>query len=305
MQIADCTVNTAWYATTALFFGVLWRPRTWAGMVAAALLACYATSSEIVAFIYAPLLAIRLIALPRWREHAVTAGWLAGLLLQVPVVLGTYARHTQRLVRLAPPRQAVAFYLHNVVLRVPGWRISVHLVHVAGYNGATAVVGALLAAMVGWALVTGTRAVRMFTAAALVTGFAQTIFVAMVSSWVVDQQATSSFLPAARYCTVPIVLIDAIAIVAVDSYARRATAAGRVRASSIRGPIAAATLACALAAGWVTDFRYIEGRGGAHPWQPVARSWLESCARSRTGEITIPAWGQEATATVECSRLRR
>ena len=51
-------------------------------------------SSEILALIYAPLVLLRVVALPRWREHAVTAGWLAGLLVQVPVVLESYAQHT-------------------------------------------------------------------------------------------------------------------------------------------------------------------------------------------------------------------
>ncbi len=79
LDIIDSGVDSPWYAMAALFFAVLWRPRSWPGMLAAALVAGYASSSEIVAIIYAPLLLIRLIALPRVREHAVTAGWLLGL----------------------------------------------------------------------------------------------------------------------------------------------------------------------------------------------------------------------------------
>ena len=103
IEIADSAVGSPWYVLVALFFGLLWRPKNWAGMTAAALVAFAAASSEILVLIYAPLVLLRVVALPRWREHAVTAGWLAGLLLQVPVVLESYARHTQRVTHLARP----------------------------------------------------------------------------------------------------------------------------------------------------------------------------------------------------------
>ena len=77
IEIADSAVGAPWYVLTALFFALLWRPKNWAGMTAAALVAFAAASSEILAVIYAPLVLLRLVALPRWREHAVTAGWLA------------------------------------------------------------------------------------------------------------------------------------------------------------------------------------------------------------------------------------
>jgi hypothetical protein len=117
IEIADCTVGSPWYVLTALFFGLLWRPKRWAGMTAAALVAFAVTSSEILALVYAPLVLLRVIALPRWREQAVTVGWLAGVLVQVPVVLESYAQHTQRVTSLAKPVQALGFYFHNVALR--------------------------------------------------------------------------------------------------------------------------------------------------------------------------------------------
>ena len=88
LEIIASGVNSPWYVLAALFFAILWRPRSRAGMLAAALVACYASSSEIIALTYAPLLLVRLVALPRVREHAVTAGWLLGLLLQLPVTTG-------------------------------------------------------------------------------------------------------------------------------------------------------------------------------------------------------------------------
>ena len=155
IEIADSAVGAPWYVLTALFFALLWRPKNWAGMTAAALVAFAAASSEILAVVYAPLVLLRLVALPRWREHAVTAGWLAGLLVQLPVVLESYARHTQRLRSLARPVQSLGFYFHHVALRALGWRVSVRLVQIAGLNGATVIVCAILVAGLCWALVTG------------------------------------------------------------------------------------------------------------------------------------------------------
>jgi hypothetical protein len=221
LDIIDSGVDSPWYAMAALFFAVLWRPRSWPGMLAAALVACYASSSEIVAVIYAPLLLIRLIALPRVREHAVTAGWLLGLMLQVPVVVLSYTQHKQRLGALATPGQAVAFYCHNVILRALGWHLSIWLKSAAGYNGATAIVGALVALAIGWTVVAGDRPVRLFAVIALLTGFVQTIFDATISQYVIFQQPTPTFMAAARYSTIPVLLIAATGIAAVDSYIRR------------------------------------------------------------------------------------
>jgi hypothetical protein len=231
LDIIDSGVDSPWYAMAALFFAVLWRPKSWPGMLAAALVACYASSSEVVAVIYAPLLLIRLIALPRVREHAVTAGWLLGLLLQAPVVMLSYTMHKQRLGALATPGQAVAYYCHNVILRALGWHLSIWLKSAAGYNGATAIVGALVALAIGWAVVAGDRPVRLFAVIALLTGFVQTIFDATISQYVIFQQPTPSFMAAARYSTIPVLLIAATGIVAVDSYIRRHRAARETSAA--------------------------------------------------------------------------
>jgi hypothetical protein len=292
LDIIDSGVDSPWYAMTALFFAILWRPKSRVGMFAAALIAFYACSSEIVGFIYAPLLLIRVVALPRWREHAVTVGWLTGLLVQVPIVMSSYG---QRIRTLSTPGQAVAFYCHQVVLRALGWRLSLHLIAIAGYNGATVIVGAVLAAGIGWALVTGDRVVRVFVVVALVTGFVQTVFEATITHYVVYQVPTSIFLPAARYSTIPIMLIDAIGIVAVDAYIRR---------RAIAPLLTAGVLTCVLAFGWSTDFRYQTTRSTHPPWQPYAHSLLDACARSKTGKIDISRWGGHPVP-VECSRLLR
>ena len=344
IEIADNGVNSPWYALVALFFGLLWRPKGWAGMTAAALVAFAASSSEILALIYLPLVLLRLAALPRWREHAVTAGWLAGLLVQVPVVLESYAQHTQRLRRLTRPVLSLRFYFHNVALRALGWRVSLHLIQIAGFNGATVIVCAILAAGTCWALVTGTRHSRMFVAVALIMGFVQAVFGATVVGYVTTQQYFFDFEGGSRYSAMPIMGMTAAAAVAVDAYLRRQAegkpaggepaegkpaegkpaegkpaegkpAEGKPAGGERAGRIplvrltpaalaAVATLACVLALGWITDYRYTTERMAWGRWQPKAERLLASCERSTSGVITTWAWG-ESTITLPCSRLHR
>ena len=66
---------------TGLFFAVLWRPQTRIAMAVAAAIAFAASSSVPLVVVCAPLLLIRAFTLPKFREHAVTVGWLAGWLV--------------------------------------------------------------------------------------------------------------------------------------------------------------------------------------------------------------------------------
>jgi hypothetical protein len=307
MEIADSIVGSPWYVLTALFFALLWRPKSWAGMTAAALVAFVAASSEILALIYAPLVLLRVVALPRWREHAVTAGWLAGLLVQAPVVLDSYARHTQRVRHLARPVQALGFYFHNVALRAFGWRVSLRLVEIAGLNGATVIACAILVAVFGWALVTGSRQVRAFVAVALIMGFVQTVAAATVVPYSAGH--SYNYEAGSRYSTMPIMAMTAAAVVAVDAYLRRRAMHGGgdrilLLRRSPRALTAVAALACVLALSWLPDYRYASARVSpwGH-WQPVAQRMLTACEHSTSGQIKTWTWG--GTITIPCSRLRR
>ncbi len=310
MEIADSGVGSPWYLTTALFFGLLWRPKGRAGMAAAALVAFAAASSEIFVVIYAPLVLLRVVALPRWREHAVTAGWLAGLLVQVPVVLDSYAQHTQRIGGLAKPVRSVEFYFHNVALRALGWRVSLRLVHLAGLTGATIIVCAILAAGFCWVLVTGTRQVRVFAAAALITGFLESVAATTLVPYVIRQPYRLDFEGGSRYATVPIMAMTAAAVVAVDAYLYREASAEGVSGilplvrRSPRALAVVTALACVLALGWLPDYRYVTPRDHWGHWEHVAERMLNVCEHSATGTITTWTW-YHRTITIPCSQLRR
>jgi hypothetical protein len=301
LEIADNGVNSIWYLLVALFWAALWRPRTRAGAVVAAVVAFAAAASSSLALLFAPLFAARAAVVPRrLREHAATAGWVLGCLLQILAIL------TSHLSRLAPhdPLNAVLYYAHEVLLPALGWHLSWHLRDLAGLTGATVLAGGFIAVVLAGVLATQARRCRVFVIAAVVTGLVFTAVSAAFAWGGPGQPVTIAVEHGARYSTVPILLLDAALIVAADAYAGRWWPRPRAVA-------AVAALIAVLAAGWATDFRYpvrhFDGRASA--WAPTAGAWLRYCHHRPGGTITVtfPDWwgtGQLAT-TFSCSSLHR
>ena len=108
----------------------------------------------------------------------------------------------------------------------------------------------------------------------------------------------------------PIMAMTAAAAVAVDARLRRqAIAGGGDRIPLVRQSpwalAAVAALACVLALGWGSDYRYATERTSPWGyWKPTAERMLTACEHSTSGQITGWAWGQ-GTITIPCSRLRR
>ena len=220
IEVVANPTNSQWYLMCALFFGVLWRPRSRAGKAASALVAFLTTSTNPIALIFAPVLAIRLIVLRRPREHAVTAGYLAGWIPQALVIVSTYGAGTQRITRTATIGQTVPYYFHWVPLRALGWHLSWRLSQVAGWNGATVIIGVVVLAVLGWAMTQGRRA-QAFVVLAVLLGFVQTILSATITPIATVSAPTSNWEMASRYTLMPIIALDAAAIVGVDALAAR------------------------------------------------------------------------------------
>jgi hypothetical protein len=297
LEIADSGVNSPWYLLFALFWAVLWRPATRAGRAGAAAVGFVTAASTTMSIIVAPLLLARVLALPRLREHAVTAGWAAGCLLQLPYVLGNLAGAGSRAAHPASPGGVLAFYGHGVVLPALGWHLSWRLQALAGRNGATLILGAVLAAFFLWALITQRGHARVFVVAALLTGFLFTAFGAALSSQVTTFRVTENGEAGSRYTTLPIFLMDAAAIVAVGSFA----GGGRHR---LRTVAAVTALAGVLSVGWVTDFRYHGNRSNATNWPPTAAAWLHACQHAPGGVISERT-GPGIWKEIPCASLRR
>ena len=297
LEIADSGVNTPWYLLFALFWAVLWRPGTRAGMAGAAAVGFLTAASTTMSVVFAPLLLARVIALPRLREHAVTAGWAVGCVLQVPYVVSNLGSAQSRVANPASPGRVLAFYGHEVVLPALGWHLAWRLQAFAGRNGATLIIGAILVVVFGWALLTQRGQARVFVVAALMTSFLSAAFGATLRSGVTTSPVAENFESGSRYTALPIFLIEAAAVVAVGSFIGH----GQQR---LRTVAAVAALVGVLSVGWVTDFRYQGLRSGTTNWSPTATAWLHACQHTPDGVIREPTGGPPRPA-IPCASLRR
>lgn len=86
-EIAANSANAHWYLVLAAAVCVVWRPRTAAGGLLAGTVGLLASSTDPLTGLLLPALVVRVVALPRWRENAITVGVLAGLVVQVGALL--------------------------------------------------------------------------------------------------------------------------------------------------------------------------------------------------------------------------
>jgi hypothetical protein len=302
MEIADSTVAVSFYLLLALFWAVLWRPRTRTGKAAASLVAFITAASTGIAILFAPLLAIRLIVLRRWSEHTVTAGWLAGCLVQLPLVLEAYAQGQSRLAgsglsagknnRLG---DSLAFYAHDVVLRAIGWHLSWRLESLTGRDWATAIIAVALAVVIAVIMVTQAEA-RPFVVVALLTGFVFSMVSTILTPWVAALPVTIQSEPAARYTALPIFLIEAAVIVGVDCALRKRRGVRERHGLGqwypqvgLRPALAVTALLAVLATGWAVDFRYqgIRAKSYSARWSVWVDNFRRQCRDSPSGEIRM------------------
>ncbi len=326
MEIADSTVAVSFYLLLALFWAVLWRPRTRTGKAAAAVVAFVTAASTSIAILFAPLVAIRLIVLRRPSEHAVTAGWLAGCLVQLPLVVESYVQGQSRLAGWGPSAgknnrlgDSLTFYAHDVVLRAIGWHLSWRLEWLTGRDWATAIVAVALAVIFGVIMVTQAEA-RPFVVVALLTGFVFSMVSTTLTPWVAALPVTIQQEPAARYTALPIFLIEAAVIVAVDCALRKRHGVrerhGLGQGSpqmGLRPALAVTALIAVLATSWAVDFRYkgIRARSYSGRWSVWVNNFRHQCRDSPSGEIRMhisPAGIlRKKTATylvIPCDRVR-
>ena len=269
IEIANSGVDAQWYLMFALFWALLWRPRSRRGKAVAAVLAFLAMASNILNLLYLPLVVARLVALPERKEHAVTFGWLAGIVFQIPGILESREPH-----RLGPVPAAFHFYgQHVLVAAVAGWRLALGLQNLIGVPACIVIAASVVTAVAGWALWQGGSPVRSLTAAALVMGLILTVIPVLLRYWVGPAASDARWVPGSRYTTSAILLIDVIAIAGADAFLRRA--GGRVG----RGAVVL-LLVVGLGIGWSTSFRYLNVRSGNAPWSQTWSSFDHALGQS-------------------------
>jgi hypothetical protein len=136
-------------------------------------------ASSPLALLFAPLLAARAIVVPhRIRENAVTVGWAIGCLLQVPFIMASHVSRTAH----AAPANSVTYLARDVIRPALGWHLAWQLRAAFGPDGATLIVGGLLAVILGLAVATQARQCRVFVVTAVATGLVFTFVAATLSA---------------------------------------------------------------------------------------------------------------------------
>jgi hypothetical protein len=296
LEIPDSGVGAPWYLLIALFWAMLWRPRSNGGKALAAVIGFLTAASTILSIVLLPLLLVRVFVLRRFRDHWVTAGWVVGLLVQAPFVIQGITGGNSRASKRAPFHQVVAFYGHDVILPALGWHVSWWLKNSVGPDYGMIIIGGLLAIIFLAAFITQGRLVRVFIVTALATGFLETVVAGTLTWWVAGKPVLMGFEPGSRYTDLPILLIDAALIISVDSLVRRTPVPWRAAT-------AVTALVALLGAGWVTDFREVGNRSNAYNWATYSSSWLRACEKSTTGTIDVTTAGDRYL--LPCDHLNR
>ena len=227
--------------------------------------------------------AARLYALRRPREHAATAGWAAGCLVQIPEILPSYWTGKSRLAdRPGPFGHSLAFYAHDVVLPTLGWHLALALEWLAGRDGATVIVAIPLAVVVGAMLATQPPN-RLFVVNALLAGFFFSMFGTTLTPHLATQTVSAENEPGSRYTTLPIFLIECIAVVGVDCVLRQRTAGVRHRRGAWRS----------RPPGWSTRWSSSSRRAG---W-PTSGTPASAATRPGTGGRSRPSGSTRASVS--------
>ena len=264
IEIANSGVDAPWYLMYALFWALLWRPASRRGMVLAGVIAFLTMASNILNVLYLPLVAARVLALPRAREQAVTSGWLAGIAFQVPGIVQSREPHG-----IGPVPAGLHFYgQHVLVAAVAGWPLARGLQDAISVPASIALAAVVVGAVAIWAARSGGPRLGVFVAAAIGMGLILSIIPALVRFWVAPAVSTDIWVPGSRYTASAILLIDAVAITGVDAYLRAKTI--QFRRACRCGPVL--ILIIGLGIGWVSSFRYNNVRSAGPPWSPAPQA---------------------------------
>jgi hypothetical protein len=273
IEIANSGVDAPWYLMFALFWALLWRPASRRGMALAGLVAFVTMASNILNLLYLPLVAARVLALPRAREQAVTTGWLGGVAFQIPGILQSHEPG-----HLGPVPAGLHFYgQHVLVAAVAGWPLARGLQDVIGVPACIAIAAVVVGGVVAWAARQGGTRVRALAVTALGMGVILSIIPALIRFWVAPAASTSTWVPGSRYTASAILLIDVIAIAGIDAFLRGGTA----RLWRAWRGVPALLLIAGLAIGWASSFRYDNVRSGGVPWSRSYRSYERALPRQR------------------------
>jgi hypothetical protein len=287
LESLDSAAYVAWYMLFATFWLLLWRPRTlWGAGLASLFILATGLSTPGVWF-FAPLAALRAVAVRSRRDLMIVGSFAVGAAIQIPVL----ALNSEPAVKPVWTHDIWTVYLQRIVDGAPlglrlggiGWS---HL-------GWPLLIALLLCGIAGLALgmKRSTPAARYIAAIAVPTSLVMFV-VSLYQRAVGIQMLWPANLyngTGSRYAIVPALLLVSAAVVLVDGPSRRQPGPRRLSRMEMA---TVGILGIAIATSFYA--RDIATRG-APPWDAALKEAAATCAKERPGEIAIPTsppgWG--------------
>lgn len=284
-----------WYMLFATFWLLLWRPRTTRGAALGSLFILATALSTPGVWFFAPLAALRAIAVRDRRDLAIVGSYAIGAAVQVPVV----AFNSEAAVEPLWTSDIWTTYVQRVI---DGAALGEHLGGGAWVQfGWPFLIALLVAGVVGLAIgaARSNATARYFAAIAIPTSLL--MFVVSVYQRAVGSQmmwpADTHFGDGGRYAIVPALLLVSVALVLIDRSAQKRAHPSRI---SWVGIAATAVLLLGIATSF--DVRYPAARG-IPAWDDALRSASASCASEDLLEATVPTSPPGFGVVLPCDRL--
>lgn len=283
-----------WYMLFACFWILLWRPRSWWGTAfAAAFLVATGMSTPGVWF-FLPLACLRALAARDARDWTIVAAFLAGGLIQLPVIAFNEepqvdpvwsAKIWDALLQRVFDGAALGEKIGGQLWRWFGWPFLLLLTAgiLAGFGYLFAKGPAAVRWVVGFAVPT---AIVMF----VVSAYQRAVGAPM--AWPDD----ISFGAGGRYAIVPALLLVSAALVGIDRLAPRRLAGS----TSWPAVLAAAVLLAGLVAAF--DVREPAGRGEP-PWDEAVAAAAVACREQGLEENSVPISPPPFGIVLPCAEL--
>jgi hypothetical protein len=320
-QANNDLVTVQFVALYGLFWLLLWRPTTRAGQVAAPLIMLSATLTSILPLVFAPLVALRLIADRSKTTIAIAVCWAAGIVVQWSVQLRGLSNRASGL--YTSPATALSDYVTRVIPRAifgelalggPGTNyrgspIPLSIPNVAVHQALIWGACAILVAVVCIALV------RLTAPQWPLAIFALAFSVAVFLGEIVDNYPTVQ----PRYVIAPALLLYTAIVVLLRPRTLKDPAAGkaedgpvpaddtvpdntgrsRLRSVLAWAPVTVFALLLAVVIGF--NYRVVNSRSESPPWTAVVATARQSCQEPGVAEYHfVHLWW---TVDIPCSRV--
>ncbi len=288
LETVVSATNVAWNGAFAVFWLLLWRPRTTRGALLGALMVLLTGLSSPTIFFFAPLAVLRGISVRDRRDAILVGSFALALAVQLPVTVLSDEHVSQSIwttnvlttfLQRVVEGSALGLELGGEAWVAWGWPF---LIAVCAGVAVTLVALALRASSGRlFALLAVATAVVMF----LVSGYARGLGDVMV--WPVGFFSNVG----GRYAMIPALLLASAALVLVDSGLR-----------SKRGVLPAVAVAVVLLVAIVTSFGGDANRD-MPPWGKSLRSAAERCRRDGASEGRLFISPEGWSMTIGCERL--